>query len=190
LKISKMLRKFVTQLSDILLGVLIWALAISLGKHALADNLDTLVNTKIKEEFIRVDVDKMRAHLEYNRPPGDTSSNLSAVTSEVPLNYQDQIFNPVDTIALGEQSGRLDVPQVGIARKIDPAEEIEQKVMEEQAYQLYREHYRGAVQREFIKKLDDAGYKTTRNLAEEIRVKEAALNNSHPPYPSRSDRQN
>src|SRR5437870_1078325 len=145
MKKRRSIKRVPTALSDFLMGMLLGILAFCIGNHASASDIDRLVNSKIKEEFIRMDVDQLRANVEYNRP--DTSnSQPEAIHGSQPLNSKDTMLDNIDPIGLGENSAAVDHPQGSISKKLDPFDPIEQKIAEKQAYDLFREHYRGAVQ--------------------------------------------
>jgi len=157
---------------DIFIGIVLGVLAFSLSRHARASEVDTYVNGKIKEEFIRMDADRLRASFEYARE----KEILEAYPQDtIPLNYRNRFFDNITNQTDGDgPTADLTRPPDYENKKLDPLDPIERMISEKQAYDLYREHYRGAVQKEFVRRLKRDGYTTSRNIAEEIKTLEDA----------------
>ena len=153
---------------DIGLALILILLAMGAGHVAQASGIEDFVNTKIKEEFLKMEAEDLRASQQIPQP----QRNLQVAPQwPRPLAVRDPLAGNQEPTAPGEQPSGMD-PRAGLSRKIDPSDPVEQRIAEEQAYQLYRENYRRAVQREFLRRLHQAGWDTTRNIAEEIKAKE------------------
>ncbi len=163
-----------TKFSDLILGFLLGVLALSLGRHALADQAqDRAVNVNIKEEYIRIDA-AHRQQLEFNQ--------ISARRTEVgalprqPVEFNNPIIDHEDSISSAEQNNEImEDPRRGFVHTEDPNDSVERKIAEDQAYSLYREHYRGAMKRELIRRAQAVGYQPTDKEANDVTAR-AMLN--------------
>jgi hypothetical protein len=158
--------------TDLVIGTILGLLALSIGRQSRAADMEDFVNAKIKEEFIRMDGEQLRASVEIPQP----EQGLQIIPQwPQPLASRDPLINHQAQAASGETTGAVELPRAGISSKFDPTDPIEQRVAEKQARDLYRENYRNALQKEFIQRLHKAGWETTRNIAEELKAKELAL---------------
>jgi hypothetical protein len=154
--------------SDFILGFILGLLALAVGRHAMADSIDTYVNANIKEEYIRMELQKQATRLDLSRSTSPISNRNPEGLPSQPVGKTNDLIDHQDDISPLEQSeyaGSLDRPQVGLSQKLDPNDAIENKIVEDQAYDLYREHYRGAAQKEFNRRARAAGIDPTRATA-------------------------
>lgn len=157
---KRKVRSKVIKASDFILGFILGLLALAVGRHAAADTIDTYVNSNIKEEYIRMEIEKHNASLDYGQFAKIKNSNAPEALPSQPVGQSNSLINHADDISNNEQvnyTGNLERPQVGVSQKYDPNDNIENKIADEQAYELYREHYRGAVQKEFVRRVKAAG---------------------------------
>jgi hypothetical protein len=163
-------------------GFLVFSLATAFAivcphTRALADDstwTDPVVNQQIHETYMRVDIERRRAELEYKSRP-EILRPLQARPE--PMKDDDPLLENIPAPGLGEQEGAQETPQIGISHyATDVSEAIQRKLVEEQAYELFRDHYRRAVNEEFHRRVRAAGLNTTRNIAEEIKAREDRLN--------------
>jgi hypothetical protein len=150
------------------MALILGLLAFGIGRVAPAAEQDVLVNSQIKEEFIRMDVQQRRANLEFRRPAQEPLTD--AANAPQPLNENDPLLREITPLGPGEQAGAIERPQGGVSVKSEMGDSLQRDLVEKQAYELYRSHYRAAVQSEFLRRLQQAGYNgDQRNVAEEIK---------------------
>lgn len=156
----------------LIVGAVLGLLALSLGRTAHAADMEDFVNAKIKEEFIKVEGEELRATVEFPTP----EKHIQSVSQwPRPMDQIDPSLQNVKPTTLGEQSGTDEMPRPGIERKDDPTDPLEQKVVEKQAYEMYRDNYRHKVQEAFIQQARKAGWIINRNIAAEIKAQEDLL---------------
>jgi hypothetical protein len=176
LKQHRKLKSIFTRFSDFILGFLAALLVITLGRHAMAQGVsqgvDSGVNTSIKEEYIRIDLEQRRAALQIANPRPIEKINMEGTPlANQPVVEGDSLINHEDDISAVEQTVEFNRPRVGVRKTMDPFNDIEQKIADEQAYQLYREHYRGAVKDELIRRAHERGFNPSEDLAAEVTSK-------------------
>ncbi len=148
LKRRKNVQIYITRFSDFILGFLVALLVITLGRHAMAGSLplDRRVNVTIKEEYIKLDLQQRRMEVVLPNPlPLEKLTEREALTNR-PFPENNSLVQHADDISPIEQGLEFNRPRAGITKKFDPLNDIEQKIAEDQAYQLYRERYRGALE--------------------------------------------
>ncbi len=142
---------------------------ITLGRHAMADGVQDEVSNHLKEEYIKMDVQKRTTEVAIPQPIplGGIEAEDWTVRTDMAGGNDSQISHS-DNISPAEQEPGYARPRAGISKKYDPLDSIEEKIADDQAYQLYNEHYRRAVKQEFIDRAKKAGYDPSDTLAEHL----------------------
>ncbi len=175
MKRHRFIKGYLTRFSDFILGFLAALLIITLGRHAMAESFpyrDDGVNTTIKEEYIKIDLEQRRAAFQLPNPRSIEKiiSEREALINR-PVQENDSLIHHSDDISPVEQSLEFNRPRAAIEKKFDPLNDIEQEIADEQAYELYLERYRGALKQELIRRAKDHGINPTDSLAEEATSK-------------------
>jgi hypothetical protein len=133
---------------------------------------DDGVNTTIKEEYIKIDLEQRRAAVQMANPKSIERilSDREALINQ-PVQENDSLIHHSDDISSVEQSLEFNRPRAGVEKKFDPLDDVEQKIADDQAYQLYRERYRGALKQELIRRAESHGINTSDSLADEATSK-------------------
>jgi hypothetical protein len=124
------------------------------------------VNTHIKEENVKIEAQERRAEIEYKN---EQETLYPAARRLPPLHERDNLFDDLTPENSGENLAAIEMPRGVVRKAVDPLQAIEQKIIDKQMYDLYRDRYRRAVHNEFVRKLKRDGLKTHRNIAEEIK---------------------
>jgi hypothetical protein len=159
------LKRMLTRFADFIIGFVIACLVITLGRLAFARGIDDEVNAHIKEEFIRMDIAQKRAAMNLPDP-----HKISALQNEEwsQGKTEDAQLGHSDDISPSEQSQYMERPRAGFRKVADPLDSIEEKIVEKQAYALYREHYRSALKAELLSRAHSIGIQPTSDMANEV----------------------
>jgi hypothetical protein len=180
------LKRMLTRFSDFIIGFILACLVITLGRLALARSIDDEVNDHIKEEFIKIDVAQKRAAMAL--PDPDHINTLKNEDwSQKRSDSGEELSHSAD-ISPREQSQYLERPRAGFKQALDPLDSIEEKIVENQAYALYREHYRGAMKEVLIQRAHALGIEPTNQMANDATAR--MIDGEALPYPSTSTPQN
>ena len=85
-------------------------LALSMGAQSKAADMEDFVNSKIKEEFIKVEGEQLRASMDFPTP----EDNLRSIPQlPRPMEHKDPALQNLNPTELGEQAGVGPEPRAG-----------------------------------------------------------------------------
>lgn len=133
--------------------------------------MDGYIDREIKEVQVKTQAEEETANWKFQ--PTHDGHLQKEMQPPQPFEAGDSRLKDLDPVQIGEQPGNVEPPQAGVEKKVDPAQAVEEDIIRRQQYNLYRDRYRRAVQREFLRRAHDDGVEPNRNLAEELKDMES-----------------